>query len=100
MKMLLVVAALLIPAVAGAQSFTNPQPSMTMPNYSTERSMLEGRDPFPRAESPEVKKVKLARAIALRDEALVLEARDGGRLSRESLSYLRRKARAILAYRG
>lgn len=100
MKKLLVVASLLVPAVAGAQSFTNPQPTMNMPNYSTERSMVEGRDPFPRAESRAAAKVKLTRAIALRDEALVLEARDGGKLSRESVSYLRRKAQAILAYRG
>ncbi len=47
-----------------------------------------------------MKQEKLTRAIALRDEALVLEAKDGGKLSRESTAYLRRKARAILAYRG
>jgi hypothetical protein len=100
MKLLLAAALLLTPAVAGAQSYTNDQPTMNMPNYSTLQSSTEGRDPLPRHESPAVKQEKLTRAIALRDEALVLEAKDGGKLSRESTAYLRRKARAILAYRG
>jgi hypothetical protein len=100
MKLLLAASLLLAPAVAGAQSFTNDQPTMNMPNYSTLQSSTEGRDPLPRYESPAVRQEKLARAIALRDEALVLEAKDGGKLSRESTAYLRRKARAILAYRG
>jgi hypothetical protein len=100
MKLLLAVTLLLAPAVAGAQSYTNDQPTMNMPNYSTRQSSTEGRDPLPRYESLAVKQEKLTRAIALRDEALVLEAKDGGKLSRESTAYLRRKARAILAYRG
>jgi hypothetical protein len=104
MKLLLAAALLLAPAVApvvaNAQSYTNDQPTMNMPNYSTLQSSTEGRDPLPRYESPAVKQEKLTRAIALRDEALVLEAKDGGKLSRQSTAYLRRKARAILAYRG
>lgn len=99
MKMLLAAALLLMPGLASAQSLSNPQPSMNMPNASTFSSAVWGRDPFPRKESPAVRAEKLARAIALRDEALVLEARDGGRLSRESQAYLRRQARKILAYR-
>ena len=100
MKPLLAATLLLIPAIAGAQSYTNDQPTMNMPKYSTLQNSTEGRDPLPRHESPVVKQKKLTRAIALRDTALVLEAQDGGRLSRESQAYLRRKARAILAYRG
>jgi hypothetical protein len=99
-KLLLAATLLLAPAVAGAQSYINDQPTMNMPNYSTLQSSTEGLDPLPRHESPAVKQEKLARAIALRDEVLVLEAPDGGTLSRDSQAYLRRKARAILAYRG
>lgn len=99
MKVLLVVTALLMSVSAHAQSYTNPQPSMNEPNDSTFASSVMGRDPFPQRETPAVRSEKLARAIALRDEALVLEAHDGGTLSRQSQAYLRRKGRQILAYR-
>ncbi len=100
MKSLLALAVLLIPAAGVAQSITNPQPTMNMPNYSTFSSSVEGRDQLPPPrESEAVRKEKLARALALREEALVLEARDGGRLSAGSQAYLRRKAQTILAYR-
>ncbi|KAB7646153.1 hypothetical protein [Polymorphobacter fuscus] len=99
MKIMIAAAALLVPGMAFAQSLSNPQPSMNMPNYSTERSSMEGRDPLPPKETAAVRAEKLARAVALREEALVLEAQDGGRLSRKSTLYLQRKARLILAYR-
>lgn len=99
MKLLLTIAIMLIPGVADAQQYSNPQPSMNEPNYSTFASSVIGQDPFPPPETAAVRAEKLARAIALRDEAVVLQAQDGGTLSRKSLKYLRRKANAILAYR-
>jgi hypothetical protein len=99
MKMLVALATLIVPAVAGAQSFPDMGPTMNMPNYSTFASSVAGNDPLPPRESPAVKQEKLARAIALREEALVLEAQDGGKLSRKSQAYLRRKASEILSYR-
>lgn len=99
MKLLLTVALLLAPTIAAAQQFTNPQYSMNEPNGSTFASSVIGQDPFAPPETAAVRAEKLARAIALRDEAVVLQAQDGGKLSRKNLSYLRRKAYAILAYR-
>jgi hypothetical protein len=99
MKLLLTVAIMLIPAIADAQQYTNSQPSMNEPNSSTFASSVFGQDPFAPPETEAVRAEKLARAIALRDEAVVLQVQDGGKLSRKSLNYLRRKAYAILAYR-
>lgn len=98
MKLLLTIALLLTPGIAAAQQYSNPQPSMNEPNYSTFASSVIGQDPFPTPETAAVRAEKLARAIALRDEAMVLQAQGGGKLSRKNLSYLRRKAYAILAY--
>ena len=59
MKVLLAVTALLMSGSAYAQLFTNPQPSMNMPNDSTFASSLIGRDPFPRSETLAVRREKL-----------------------------------------
>ncbi|PZU08698.1 hypothetical protein [Sphingomonas sp.] len=51
------------------------------------------------AETPTMKRQKLARAIALRQEVDGFLAQDGGTLSAEHQRYVQRKARDILGYR-
>lgn len=96
MKYIISLAAVLLPAVANAQSpqLSNPAPTMNMPNYSTFASSLSARQPI--SETPTMKRQKLERAIALRAEAATLLKQDGGTFSAKHAAYIRRKARAIL----
>ena len=99
MKLLISIAAICIPSAASAQSaqISSPQPTMNMPNYSTFNSTMTGRIPL--SETPTMKRQKLARAIALREEAAKLLEEGGGTLTPREETYLRRKARAILTGR-
>ena len=97
MKYIIPLAALILPTVASAQipQLSIPEPTMNMPNYSTFASSISARQPI--SETPTMKRQKLERAIALRDEAAALLEQDGGTLSAKHAAYIRRKARAILS---
>ena len=71
---------------------------MNETNANTFRSALEANAPLGIRQTEAERKARLARALALREEARVLQARDGGTLSKTSIAYLRRKARRILGY--
>lgn len=94
MKSIFVLAALLGPSLAGAQSLTNAQPTMNEPNYSTFQP-----NPFflsSTGDTPTTRRQKTARAIALREEAAALLSADGGTFTAGHQAYIRRKARTIL----
>ncbi|TXC72359.1 hypothetical protein FSB78_16465 [Sphingomonas ginsenosidivorax] len=94
--MKLLVSLLLIgtPALVEAQAF---QPSMPpAPAFDTARR-LDGVFNYVRSnDTPTMRAQKLRRAIALREEAAVLLANDGGTLSDHNRAYVRRKALNIL----
>lgn len=99
MKLLISIAAICLSGAASAQSgrLSIPQTAMTMPNNSTFNLMMAGRIPI--SETPTMKRQKLARAIALREEAAKLVQEGGGTLTPRQETYLRRKAQAILTGR-
>ena len=71
-------------------------PSVLSPNYDTFRSSVElyrGQGP---AATPTMRRLKLERARALHAEAETLLKQDGGRLTPEHETYLRREACKIL----
>lgn len=94
--MKLLVSLLLIgtPGLVQAQAF---RPSMPMaPSFNPNR-WLDGTFNYNRSgDTPTIRAQKLRRAIALRDEAAVLLANDGGTLSDHNRAYVRRKALNIL----
>ena len=95
MKTIIMLALICLPCLAGATPprLSNPQPSMTMPNYTTTvRPVYLGSS----ADTPTMRRQKLMRALALREEAASLLREDGGTLTPEHEEYVRRKARAIL----
>ncbi len=53
-------------------------------------------NPFPRYESDEKREARLQKAIALRAEAQQLLLANGGTMSRQNQTYIRRKANKIL----
>jgi hypothetical protein len=98
-KLILSLAAILLPGLASAQSepVSNVEPTMTMPNDSTFAPSLVGREPL--TDTPSLQRQKVRQAIALREEAAALLKADGGTLTAEHQAYVRRKARAILTGR-
>lgn len=98
MKKFFAAAALLLSAPVSAQLLSTPQFSVNEPNGNTFRSALEANSPLGIRPTEAERRARLDRAIALREEARVLQARDGGSLSKASIAYLRRKARRILGY--
>ena len=94
--MKLLVSLLLIgtPGLAQAQAF---RPSMPMaPAFNPER-WFDGAVNYNRSgDTPTMRAQKLRRALALRDEAAVLLAQDGGTLSDHNRAYVKRKALNIL----
>jgi hypothetical protein len=91
-------------AVSIAASLHAQMPSQGLPVerstgefYLTNRADLNfsGRSPL---ETPTMRKQKLARAVALRDEALKLQAQDGGVLTGKHAHYIQSKADRILAF--
>ncbi len=94
--MKLLVSLLLIgtPGLVQAQAF---RPSMPMAPVSSADRWLDGTFNYNRSgDTPTMRAQKLRRAIALRDEATVLLAQDGGTLSDRNRAYVRRKALNIL----
>lgn len=99
MKLIVTLAAMLVPGIAQAQSaqLSNPEPTMNMPNYSTFESSATGREPV--SDTPALQRQKVRQALALREEAAALSKADGGTLTRRHQAYLQRKAQAILTGR-
>ncbi len=94
MKRLISLLALVIPGIACAQTFANPQPTMNMLNYTT--SPVESFIGPAVSETPTMKRQKLARALALRAEAAHLLSEDGGTFTDEHRAYIVRKRWQIL----
>ncbi len=67
----------------------SPEAGTRSADYLSRRSSLE---------TPTMRRQKRERAIALREEALQLQAQDGGTLSKEHQLYIQRKSAEILAY--
>jgi hypothetical protein len=82
------------PVVAPAQQASPPAPSVNMLNYNTYDTALASARPT-LVDTPTMTRQKLARAIALRDEATQLRLADGGTLSAANRRYIQRKANAI-----
>lgn len=70
-------------------SSPSPEAGTRAPDY------LSGRSPL---ETPTMRRQKRDQAIALREEALKLQAEDGGVLSETHKRYIQRKSAKILAY--
>ena len=96
MKLIIPLAALVIPTLAGAQSMGS-QPTMNMPNGNSYAAGLESYANQSASDTPTMRQKKLERAIELRDEANRLLIEDGGTLTPKHQAYVQRKARAILA---
>jgi len=69
---------------------------MNSPNYSTYQLSVAGMNGRGLSETPSMRKQKLERAVALRQEADTLLAQDGGKLTPEHEAYVRRKVCTIL----
>lgn len=50
--------------------------------------------------TPTMRRERLARAVALREKVLMLQAQDGGVLSAQSIRYINREARKVLGDNG
>ena len=100
MKAVLVLAAILTPAVATAQSTSPSAPYNATLSRSTGEYAIafQGRIFNDVRDTPTMKRQKRDRALALRAEAQMLLEQDGGTLTREHDAYLRREARDILGY--
>jgi hypothetical protein len=85
------------PAIANAQTIANPQPTMNEPNYSTDAVSARSHGHWGSRDTPTMKRQKLARALALRDEAAQLLAKDGGTFSDRNRAYIERKRDRILS---
>jgi hypothetical protein len=96
MKIFVAVFALLIPATVNAQAFVGIE-APAADSFSTANFVDSFASP-PRHESPEVRQIKLERALALRDEAAKLLAADGGKFTRKNREYVLRQRYAILTY--
>lgn len=99
MKLVISFAALLIPTIAAANPAFSWQPSLNIPNYNTDSRAAEGRELLRTTDTPTMRRIKLARALELRAEAARLLSEDGGTLTAEHETYIRRKAHAILEAR-
>lgn len=98
MRTIIGVLLLAIGAPVSAQSSPyQGSPSPTLPAAPTapdaQTYILFGRDP---AQTPTMRREKRDQALALRSEALQLQAHDGGVLSAEHIRYVQRKSRKIL----
>lgn len=100
MKTVLVLAAMLIPGIAAAQSTSPSAPyNATLSRSTGEYGIaFAGRLSSDPRDTPTMKRQKRDRALALRAEAQMLLEQDGGTLTREHDAYLRREARDILGY--
>ncbi len=86
-----------IPGIANAQAIANPQPTMNEPNYSTDALSARSDGHWPSRDTPTMTRQKLARALALRDEASRLLAEDGGTFTPRNRAYIERKRNRILS---
>ncbi len=95
---IIILVALLLPEIADAQTSSVPMISMSMPNDLSFSRSIELFPDRGSQETPTMRRQKLARAIALREEAATLLRQDGGTLTARHQAYIRGKADAIRAY--
>lgn len=96
MRLTVALCSILLPAVASAQGALGSQPSMNGPNYSTYEPLHVSNAMIPPSDTPTMRRQKLKRAQELRAEVDGMLRENGGTLTADQQSYVRRKANAIL----
>lgn len=95
MKRIIAVFTMVVSVAVSAQTVTNPNPTMNEPNYSMHSTTLQSYAGSRVKDTPTMERQKLARAVALRNEANKLRIADGGTLSPANQRYIQHKADAI-----
>ncbi len=93
MKAALAFACILLPAAASAQGLSSPPPWPVTDGF---RVSAEAFGSNPTGDTPTMRRQKLERAIALRQEVDAMLQTNGGELTDAQQAYVRRRARAIL----
>lgn len=96
MKTVIAFSLALCPAVASAQGWSNSQPSMNGPNYSTYIPLFASNAMIPPSDTPTMRRQKLQRARALRAEVDAMLQENDGALTEKQEAYVRRSARRII----
>ncbi|MES3153759.1 hypothetical protein [Sphingomonas faeni] len=89
------------PAFAQSSPYQgSPTPTLSPSQLPSPEAGTRSADYLSRSslETPTMRRQKRERAIALREEALQLQAQDGGTLSKNHQLYIQRKSAEILAY--